>query len=151
MNAEFDRKYLLTVFCKTASEGHSTVKPQMWEYIITDLREGESCFKECSSSTIKMGDILEAVSSLVSALYIFLSFESNLKQAFLGLCIGLYRCAEEQIKNTFQISSLQITKLSQFLHIQFYGVFSQAAEKSAVLRISFIIYTPVFVCSFSLI
>lgn len=93
LNVEFNRKYLLTVLYKIASEGHSKVKPHMWGHIMADVREKESCFQESSSSIIKMLDIFETVSSFFSKLYIFLGFESCLKQAFLGFCIGLFRWA----------------------------------------------------------
>lgn len=81
----------MTVLFKRASEGHSKVKPHMWGYRMADVRDGESCFQACSSSIIKMLDVFETVSSCLSVVYVFLGFESYLKQAFLGFSRELFR------------------------------------------------------------
>lgn len=97
INAEFNKKNLLTVLYKIASEGCSKFKPHMWGYIMADVRDRESCFQECSSRIIKTLDIFETVSSFLSVLYISLGFESYLKQAFLAFSIGLFSWA---LRNT---------------------------------------------------
>lgn len=89
--------------------------------IMADVREGEACFQKRSSSIIKMWDLFETGSSLLSALCIFLGFESYLEQTFLGL----FRCA---LRKNFQIDNcLQAVPIPQGFPIQsFYRVLSQA-------------------------
>lgn len=117
--------------------------------IMTDVRAGEACFQERSSSIIKMWDIFETVSSLLSVLYIFLGFESYLEQTFLGL----FRCA---LRKNFQIdNNLQVTRQSpyhsSFIFSRFTRCFHKhAAEKSVILEIAFVISDP-RICVFFLI
>lgn len=117
--------------------------------IMADVREGEACFQERSSSIIKMWDLFETGSSLLSVLCIFLGFESYLEQTFLGL----FRCA---LRKNFQIDNcLQVTKQSPyhrvFLFSHFTGCFHKhAAEKSVILETAFVTSHP-HICVFFLI
>jgi len=61
---------------KIASEGRSKVKPHIWGCVMANVRDKESRFQEWSSSSTKILDIFETVSSFLSVLYIFLHSES---------------------------------------------------------------------------